>query len=383
MKKPIVFLLLLISTFGIVNAQVTYKAFESSKLGTTRELKIQLPRGYENNKNKSYPLIVVLDGDYLFEAVAGNVDYYTYWEDMPDAIVVGINQYDYRYDDCLYSGQNSLPIETGAAFFEFIGAEVIPYIESTYRTGGFRVAIGHGETANFINYFLLKEQPLFQAYIAISPELAPKMIDYLPERLSNIQSKTFYYLATTNNDSESIQSMAQALDSDIKAIDNKNILYKYNVFENPSHYSVPTHAIPNAIESIFHVYQPISKKEYQETILKLDESPVVYLQEKYQTIQELFGIEKTILINDFKAIAAAIEKNGAFEHYEELGKMARKAYPDTLLGSYYIARFYEETGEPKKAMKTYQSAYILEEAAGITKDLMMEKADAIKADFGY
>src|SRR5690606_13491815 len=383
MKKPIVFLLLLISTFGIVNAQVTYKAFESSKLGTTRELKIQLPRGYENNKNKSYPLIVVLDGDYLFEAVAGNVDYYTYWEDMPDAIVVGINQYDYRYDDCLYSGQNSLPIETGAAFFEFIGAEVIPYIESTYRTGGFRVAIGHGETANFINYFLLKEQPLFQAYIAISPELAPKMIDYLPERLSNIQSKTFYYLATTNNDSESIQSMAQALDSAIKAIDNKNVLYKYNVFENTSHYSVPTHAIPNAIESIFHVYQPISKKEYQETILKLDESPVVYLQEKYQTIHDLFGIDKTILINDFKAIAADIEKNGTFEYYEELGKMARKAYPDTLLGSYYIARFYEETGEPKKAMKTYQSAYILEKAAGITKDLMMEKADAIKADFGY
>tara|TARA_R110002033_G_scaffold2_13_gene100 strand:- start:6281 stop:6385 length:105 start_codon:yes stop_codon:yes gene_type:complete len=34
-------------------------------------------------------------------------------------------------------------------------------------------------------------------------------------------------------------------------------------------------------------------------------------------------------------------------------------------------------------MKTYQSAYILEEIGGITKDLMLEKADAIKEDFGY
>jgi hypothetical protein len=40
-------------------------------------------------------------------------------------------------------------------------------------------------------------------------------------------------------------------------------------------------------------------------------------------------------------------------------------------------------GEPKKAMRTYQSAYGFEEIAGITIDLMLEKADEIKADFGY
>ncbi|OYX26593.1 MAG: esterase [Flavobacteriales bacterium 32-35-8] len=383
MKKAIIYLLLVISSTSFINAQVIYKTLESSKLGKTRELKIQLPRGYNNDKDKSYPLFIVLDGDYLFEAVAGNVDYYTYWEDMPEAIVVGVNQFDNRFDDSMYSSQNSLPVETGAAFFEFIGAELIPFIETTYRTGKFKVAIGHGETANFINYYLLKDQPLFQAYIAISPELAPKMITYLPERLSKIQTKTFYYLATTNNDSESIKKMTEALNADVKAIDNKNLLYKYDTFENPTHYSVPTHALPNALESIFHVFQPISKKEYQENILKLETSPVTYLQEKYQMIKDLFGIEKQILVNDFKAISAAIEKTRKFEYYEELSKMAQKQYPKTLLGSYYIGRFYEETGDPKKAMKTYQSAYVLEEIGGITKDLMMEKADAIKADFGY
>ena len=34
-------------------------------------------------------------------------------------------------------------------------------------------------------------------------------------------------------------------------------------------------------------------------------------------------------------------------------------------------------------MRTYRSAYILEEIAGITKDLVLEKADEIKADFGF
>ena len=53
------------------------------------------------------------------------------------------------------------------------------------------------------------------------------------------------------------------------------------------------------------------------------------------------------------------------------------------LGNYYLARYYEEMGEPKKAMRTYQSAYTFEEIGGITKDFMLEKADEIKADFGY
>ncbi|MCL6293704.1 alpha/beta hydrolase [Jejuia spongiicola] len=382
MKKPIIFLLVLFCIVNATDAQVKYETFESSKLGETRELKIQLPRGYEGNQDKKYPLFVVLDGDYLFEAVAGNVDYYSYWEDMPEAIVVGINQLDKRFDDCMY-GQNSLPTETGAAFYEFIGMELIPYIEKTYRTENFRVAVGHGETANFINYYLLKQQPLFQGYVVISPELAPNMLDYIPEQLGKLESKIFYYLANTKNDSKSIKRMTEALNTDISALDTKNVFYNFDSFEGASHYSVPAHALPKAIESIFYVFQPISKKEYKEVILKLDTSPVEYLEEKYQTISELFGIEKQILINDFKAISAAIEKTEQFYYFETLGKIARKEYPKTLLGNYYLARFYEETGEPKKAMRTYQSAYTLDEIAGITKDLMLEKADLIKSDFGY
>ena len=383
MKKTVVFFLFLFLALNTSIAQVKYETIQSSKLGEERQIKIQLPRGYNSDEDKTYPIFIVLDGDYMFEAVAGNVDYYSYWEDMPESIVVGVNQLDKRYDDGMYSEQNSLPIETGAAFFEFIGMELLPYIEKTYRAGNFRVAVGHGETANFINYYLLKPQPLFQAYISISPDLAPNMIDYLPEVLSKIQSKTFYYLANTNNDAKSILRMTEALNTDISAIENESLVYDFDSFDGPSHYSVPTHAIPSAIESIFQVFQPISKKEYKDVILELEISPVLYLQEKYQAISDLFGIEKKVLINDFKAISAAIEKNELYEYYEELGKMARKAYPETLLGTYYIARFYEETGEAKKAMRTYQSAYTLEEIAGLTKDLMLEKADLIKEDFGY
>ena len=381
--KKIIYIFILIFCINTLIAQTIYEEFESYKLDETREIKIQLPRNYEENTDQSYPLFIVFDGDYMFEIVAGNVDYYSYWEDMPEAIVVGINQVNTRDADSYYSEQNDLPVESGANFFEFISMELLPHLNSTYRTENFRVAVGHGETANFINYFMLKPKPLFQAYIVVSPNLAPSMNDYISQRLQQYDTKLFYYLATASNDIKSIKKDAETLNTTITSIDNKNILYNFDNFEGATHYSAPAHAIPKALESIFYVFQPISKKEYKESILTLESSPVEYLQEKYKVIRDLFGIEKQILINDFKAIAAAIEKKKAFEYFEDLGKIARKEYPDTVLGHYYLARFYEEMGQPKKAMRTYRSAYVFEEIAGITKDYMMERADEIKADFGY
>ena len=381
--KNIIYTLILVFCVNTLIAQTIYEEFESYKLGETREIKIQLPRNYEENTEQSYPLFIVFDGDYMFEAVAGNVDYYSYWEDMPEAIVVGINQSDTRDDDCYYSEQNDLPVESGANFFEFISMELLPHISSTYRTENFRVAVGHGETANFINYFMLKPKPLFQAYITISPSLAPSMNDYISQRLQQYETKLFYYLATASNDIKAIKKDAETLNTTITSIDNKNILYNFDTFEGATHYSAPAHAIPKALESIFYVFQPISKKEYKESILTLEISPVEYLLEKYKVIRDLFGIEKQILINDFKAIAAAIKKKEQWEYFEDLGKLARKEYPDTVLGNYYLARFYEETGQPKKAMRTYRSAYVFEEIAGISKEEMLERADRIKADFGY
>lgn len=383
--KQLLYSLIILFSVQALNAQVKYETLNSAILNEERQVKIQLPRNYDGN-DKKYPVIFVLDADYMFEIVAGNVDYYSYWEDIPESIVVGINQLDKRDQDLFYSKQNSLPMETGSKFFEFIGRELLPYVNQKYRTENFKVVVGHGESANFINYWLLKPSPLFQAYISISPDLAPDMQTYLTEKIKKPVEegkKFFYYLATSDSDIKKIKTKTAALNDAISTIDNKSILRSFDNFEGPSHYSLPAHSIPKALESIFLVFQPISKKEYKEVLLELDGSPVDYLTEKYTTIKSLFGIDKQILINDFKAVAAAIKKKENWEYYEALGQLARKQYPETLLGTYYMARFFEETGEPKKAMKAYQNGYILNEIGGITKDHMLELAEQIKADFGY
>tara|TARA_B110000046_G_scaffold163460_1_gene178409 strand:- start:8290 stop:9435 length:1146 start_codon:yes stop_codon:yes gene_type:complete len=377
------FVLSALLCFNLTLAQTVYESMESESLGTTRQLKIQLPRNYEENSEKYYPLVVVFDGDYLFEVVGGNVDYYSYWEDMPEAIVVGVTQDDSRSEDCYISQEDNLPSKTGAQFYDFIENKLLAFMSENYRTLNFRVAIGHGKTANFINYFLFNNRPVFNAFVALSPSLTSSMEENLVSRLSlETDYKTFYYLSTAALDIKRNKKQITALNNKVSALENANLLYGFDSFEDANHYSLAAQSIPKALETIFLVFQPISKTEYKEHILTLETSPVDYLIEKYATIETLFGIEKQILVNDFRAIAAAIKKTKQFKYYEELGKIARKQHPNTVLGSFYLARYYEETGKPKKAMNIYRSAYTLEEIGGYTKDDMLERADQIKQEFG-
>ena len=93
-------------------------------------------------------------------------------------------------------------------------------------------------------------------------------------------------------------------------------------------------------------------------ILKLDGSPYDYLVDKYTTVDELFGLKDKIRINDFVAVYTAIKKQEQWEELENLGKLAKVHHPETLLGNYYLALFYEQTGHPKKALRLYQSCLL-------------------------
>ncbi|MCM4160548.1 esterase [Antarcticibacterium flavum] len=382
MIKKLLFLLLLAGPY-VTYAQITHETLNSTKLGETRQIKIQLPRNYDANKEKSYPVMVVLDGDYLFEPVAGNVDYYSYWEDIPEMIVVGINQASSREDDGYYDEQRFLPAGPGAAFFEFIGMELIPHLEKKYRTAPFRVIIGHDFTANFMNYYLLKENPLFQGYINLSPDLAPEMITRLADVLDRSSNKTWYYLATGSEDIPQLKEGIMSLDEKLKNLNNKNINYQFDNFEGATHYSLVGMAIPKAIEQIFQVYRPISLQDYNRILLQTSVSGYDYLIEKYETIEELFGLQKQIRLNDFMAVYNAMEKTRNWDGLRDLSKLASKHYPKTMLATYFEARYEEEIGNPKKAMRSYQNAYGQEPVAFLTVDFMLDKAEAIKRDFGY
>ncbi len=358
---------------SLISGQAIYKKIDSYKLDDEREIKIQLPRNYDPEVKRTYPLIIVLDGDYLFEPVAGNIDYQAYWEDIPDCIVVGIKQADTREDDLFYAEETNFPINEGADFYEFMGAELIPFIEQNYKASKFRIIVGHDMSANYINYYLFKDVPMFRAFISLSPDLAPKMVDRLEQRLSIIEQETFYYMATADADVKVLRDSIISCDAKFKALENPKVYYKFDNFEDANHYSLVGRGIPKALNEIFSLYKPINGKEYNEKVLTYEGSPYDYLIKKYEDIEYFYGFEKKLIENDIRAIAAASKKKDNLESLEKLAKLVKKKFPKSMLSAYYMGMFYEKEGNMRKALIRYKSGLLLEPSQYIDKEIMLDK----------
>ena len=356
---------------------------KSNFLNEKRAIEIQLPRSYQTDIKKKYPLMIVMDGDYMFNLVSGSVDYLSFWGDIPENLVVGISQRDSRFDDSSNLDPiDYTPISSTANFYDFLINELLPYITKNYRVSNFRILVGHERTANFINFFLLKENPAIRGVVSISPKFTKNIDKYITEKLKGTKSKIIYTLSSSKKDFETIYQNVEELSESLDSIENKNLMFKSIIFEKENHYILPSVSVPNSNRNTYSLYSDIDKVEYDSIISKLDSSPIEYLQNKYQLIKDFYEIDKTISINDFLAIEDYIDSFELYELYDDLSKIANEEHPGTIVSSYYKGRFYEETGQFEKAMHIYKSAYILKEVQGFfTKDYLLQLADEIKSDF--
>ncbi|MGV3695852.1 alpha/beta hydrolase [Flavobacterium sp.] len=377
--KKLLLLAIFICSNTIFSQKVTDTIF-SKRLNEEREIKIGLPPSYDKYSNQKFPVLLLLDGDFLFDPFQGALSYGYYWDDLPEVIIVGIsqNKNNEREADCAVDESTGLPVDKGEGFFEFIGMELLPYIEKKYRTAPFKMIAGLDTTAAFANFYLYKDNPVFDAYISMSPELPMAMEEQIPERLAAIAKPLFYYHSSADGDVKKMRDRILKLDEAAKNIKKETLNYRFDDFKGSSHYSLVLNSIPSALYQIFSIYQPITPLEFNEKIAPLTSGYVDYLIKKYDVIDKSFALKLPIRINDFKAIEAAILKNKAYDEFDKLAQLSRKNYPKAMLADYQLAQMWEKKGENAKAVKSYMAAFQREEIGDLTKDMMIERADVLK-----
>ncbi len=365
-----------------ISAQIKEEIFESFKLQERRDIKYYIPEDY--TPEKKYPVVIVLDAEFLFDNVLANAKFYSDHQGMPEAIIVGINQGkdELRWDDCEFQEEDGLPTEKGKQFFEFLGMEIIPFIETKYSTAPFKMIVGYDITANFGNFYLFKEKSLFNSIVSISPLLAPEMETRVPQRLGALDQQIFYHLIVEGEKSKETAQI-EAMDKAIKALDKESLHYFYDVYEDANDITIATYGISKAWDDIFTIFRPISPKEYKEKLLTSDDPVFDYLKNKYKTIEDLFGFKKAVELNDIMAIYAGTRKKEDFESLKPLSDLCKVEFPDSMLGFYFEGEYFEEIGEPKKALRSFEKAFGMDEIDFLTKEMALEKMDALKADFGY
>lgn len=183
MKRFFLFASLLLSlcatAFAQNNQPYTKLTIKSEVLGEERVILVRTPAGYEGGKQR-FPVLYLTDGDRQIGHTSATIEFLANNGRMPEMIVVGITNTDRTRDltptkaslPRLDGTQQEFPTSGGANnFLKFIETEVIPKIESQYRTQPFRVFAGHSFGGLFALHAFLAKTDLFDGYIAVSPTM--------------------------------------------------------------------------------------------------------------------------------------------------------------------------------------------------------------------
>jgi len=358
--KNLIYLLLFLTTHLMMGQNVKFKDFNSIELGTTRTLKIYVPASYEKDSTRLYPLTILFDGDYLFDVYLGNAKLFAKRDKAPEQIIVGIiqNENKERYRDCSYDKVSGLPTEDSNRFYRFVRAELIDYMESNYRLSPFRTLVGNTLTANFTNYFVIENEPAFDAFVNINPYYSPDMPNFIQNKLSTPRrTKMYYYFNSGPYNSIEKHKRIEQVAHIFTDINDPNTLFKYDTFKSSKTASIGQ-AIPGALAHIFDLYSAISKEEFSLNVKHLSPPDAIdYVKNKYVEIDYLFGTNMPIRERDIFAIESIVidQENG--DYLAEFGEMIYQLYPESPLSDYYIGMYYEKGGKYKQALKNYKNGY--------------------------
>ncbi|MFN8343851.1 MAG: alpha/beta hydrolase-fold protein [Spirosomataceae bacterium] len=138
----------------------------SLSLKEKRQLLIYTPP--KSLKPQKYPLIVVFDGETLFESLVSTVKYMNYNGEipqMPEAIVVGVVNTQRMRDMPIPHGYGQKQGEE--AFSRFVAFELVPELKKQFSTTDLTILVGHSQGALFATYLSLTHPLLFPWVIAL------------------------------------------------------------------------------------------------------------------------------------------------------------------------------------------------------------------------
>ncbi|MBC7931620.1 MAG: hypothetical protein H7Z38_13755 [Rubrivivax sp.] len=177
------FAILLCADTARAQGQPLYDAPErivvkSQVLGEERTVLVRTPAAYARGTER-FPVLYMTDGDGHIQHTSGTVSFLARNARMPDMIVVGITNTDRTRDlspthvaQAPDNPNARFPTSGGAdKFIKFIETELIPLVESKYRTQPYRALAGHSLGGLFAIHTMLTRPELFNSYIAVSPAL--------------------------------------------------------------------------------------------------------------------------------------------------------------------------------------------------------------------
>lgn len=373
----------------------------SAILKEKRTVWIYLPDGYAGSKDR-YPVIYLLDAEWNFAAftgmvhelseVIGNTVY-------PQCIVVSVPNTDRTRDltpthaEIGPDGKHMEGMQTsggGESFTAFLQKELMPHIDSAYRTAPYKMLVGHsfgGLTA--MNIFV-HHTDLFNSYLVIDPSMWWDSRKLLHETQGALKTRRFagksLYLAIANTmtlgmDTTSvrpdtafgfgghIRSILQLKDALQSAAGGNGLNWSYRYYGGDSHGSVPLIAEYDGLHFLFNFYDfpPGFSGALGDRNLKADLAKMCT--EHYEDVSKHMGYTVLPPQSMIDNISGFLFMSGLRDRAFSLLSLNIKNYPDSpgvydSMGDYYA---YQK--DNTKAAEYYKKSLAVQENADVRKKL--------------
>jgi predicted alpha/beta superfamily hydrolase len=202
-------------------------SIESDALNETRDIWIGLPTNYDSSK--SYPTIYVMDAEWQFDISFAIMKELAVNDKIPSHIVIGIPHIDYinRMKNLTFTpsefGSNgeldSLAAkyfckentEGGMTYYTHLTKEVVPFVDSIFKTNGFDVFIGHSLSGYYGAYILTMNGP-FNAFQLYDPSVWYNQGDAIEHFLKTTSEKNRVnvFISTANAGKDRAQYNVEA-----------------------------------------------------------------------------------------------------------------------------------------------------------------------------
>jgi len=279
-------------------------SMKSRILNENRPYWISLPDSYDNRvyAPQKYPVIYLLDGDRLFHCLSGSYrelrDYSSI--PIPDCMIVGIPNTNRVRDlhltrsmmglDPHYQKNQFKEAGEGKVFLRFLQEELIPEIDSKYRTMPYRILVGYSRGGSFALHAMLLKPDLFQAFIALDPVIygdedsivsgAGELFGKGEERHESI------YIALAGADGnlparlDAIEEFANVLEEAEK----NGVRFKLQEFEKENHGSIVPPGLRNGLLHFFDGFRYSAPIEMDDILKNPD-----LITDRYKRISDQYG----------------------------------------------------------------------------------------------
>ncbi|KAF7786156.1 hypothetical protein PRUB_a0633 [Pseudoalteromonas rubra] len=262
MKICIAVLLFFISTLVNASNFTAVKLPNSKYLTETPSITVALPSSYATNSTKRYPVLYVLDGELNGELVKGMLHRLHLSNGSYEHIIVGITTNNRLRDFAPTVNKDPRgPVGEGGGgdhFLDFMEEELIPKINSDYRTSNFNVLAGHSVAGLLVIHSFQSRPKLFQSHLAFSPAVwwgARETSEATKKYVKSKKTIQNYLYMGIGDEGGEMREVYDSLAQTIMRNRHLDLKLQLDEFDNDSHDFTMAVGLYNALRGLFHYQQ--------------------------------------------------------------------------------------------------------------------------------